>query len=126
MNKNSVEFPNHYFWLGIFGIITLVVILIPALIGIEPNKDGSMPVVCRIYAWLLLAVLWSWTILFLLLKNESIINKLRRMLAKKVASFTLAYKLAELLYIIILIYVSISFFNPIVVKYVSNYALLAI
>ena len=48
------------------------------------------------------------------------------MLAKKVASFTLAYKLAELLYIIILIYVSISFFNPIVVKYVSNYALLAI
>ena|SRR3989338_9116844 len=113
--KNSAELPNHYFWLGIFGIITLVAISIPALIGIEPNKDGSMPIFCRVYAWILLGCFWVWGIYFTLINNERIIAKIK-----------LPKPLSEILYAIILIAITFLFFNQTILDFISTYSLLAL
>lgn len=108
------DLPDRYFWLGLFGIFTIVVILIPGLIGFEPGKNGSIPTICKIYGWIVLITFWGWAMYFTLAQNEKIINWI---------PFGRVWSV--LLYVLFLIFITALFFNPVSID-VAYHALLAL
>ena len=92
---------SKYFWHGVFGLISLSLLIIPGLIGVSSTTGGFAATFRELYSWAIIIIFWGWTMYLLLRNNKSVIKEIG-----------LGSPLSELCYVGIIILIIYIFFNP--------------
>lgn len=100
---------SKYFWYGVLGLVSIAVLIVPGLIGVNPNASGFAATFRDLYSWAIIIIFWGWIMYVLFINRKSIIKEIG-----------LGSPLSELCYVGILILIIYIFFNPSTRHYIAT------